>query len=197
MRAVPLDPSQIETVGCVLGRAFQTDPPTNFIFPDPERRLPLLTSMFTELTRCAMKSGGGAFTLETPVAAIVWYRIDKQRSEDKTEEAKHGFISEWQPDELERAGRFFDHMQTSHARLMPETHGYLNFIGVDPGHQGQGHGGTLIQVVVDHFRKENLPCYLETATAQNVKLYEHCGFRVLEESTVPESPLHIWGMLRD
>ena len=42
-----------------------------------------------------------------------------------------------------------------------------------------------------------LPCYLETLEEQNVPLYEHFGFAVAEESTIPETELTNWAMLRE
>jgi hypothetical protein len=41
-----------------------------------------------------------------------------------------------------------------------------------------------------------LPIYLETAEPQNVGLYEHFGFAVVHESTIPGSRLTNWAMLR-
>ena len=42
-----------------------------------------------------------------------------------------------------------------------------------------------------------LPVYLETAEEQNVRFYEHFGFTVVDESTVPGTNFTNWAMLRD
>jgi hypothetical protein len=42
-----------------------------------------------------------------------------------------------------------------------------------------------------------LPVYLETAEEQNVGFYEHFGFTVVDESTVPGTSLTNWAMLRE
>jgi hypothetical protein len=42
-----------------------------------------------------------------------------------------------------------------------------------------------------------LPCYLETLEEQNIRLYEHFGFTVAEESAIPETSLTNWAMLRE
>lgn len=43
---------------------------------------------------------------------------------------------------------------------------------------------------------EHLPCYLETDTRDNVLIYQHYGFKVVEESTNTGTETAIWAMLR-
>jgi hypothetical protein len=45
--------------------------------------------------------------------------------------------------------------------------------------------------------KEGLPCYLETLDEQNVALYEHFGFKVVDKSTIPDTSFTNWAMLRE
>lgn len=45
--------------------------------------------------------------------------------------------------------------------------------------------------------REGLPCYLETQDEQNVPLYQHFGFKVVNKSTIPETKLTNWAMLRE
>jgi hypothetical protein len=45
--------------------------------------------------------------------------------------------------------------------------------------------------------KEGLPCYLETLDEQNIQLYEHFGFKVVEKATIPKTSLTSWAMLRE
>jgi hypothetical protein len=42
-----------------------------------------------------------------------------------------------------------------------------------------------------------MPCYLDTLDEKNVSLYEHLGFKLIEESTIPGTPLTCWAMLRE
>jgi hypothetical protein len=44
--------------------------------------------------------------------------------------------------------------------------------------------------------KEGLPSYLETQEEKNVPLYEHFGFKVLEEVNIPDLDVTNWAMLR-
>jgi len=41
-----------------------------------------------------------------------------------------------------------------------------------------------------------LPCYLETHRRQNVSLYRHFGFQVLEEVGIPGTAVRQWCLLK-
>ena len=89
-----------------------------------------------------------------------------------------------------------DYLDKVHERLARHKHMYLQIIGVDPQHQGKGFAGKLIRPMLAGLDKEKMPCYLETLDKKNVGLYEHFGFKVLEESVIPGTPLTNWAMLR-
>ena len=84
-----------------------------------------------------------------------------------------------------------------HSRLAPFKHWFLQAIGVDPQFQGRGYASKLLRPMLSRIDEEGLPCYLETLEEQNVRLYEHFGFKVIEESKVPNTNLTNWAMLRD
>jgi ribosomal protein S18 acetylase RimI-like enzyme len=84
-----------------------------------------------------------------------------------------------------------------HHEDSPRPHWYLAAIGVDPEHQGQGIGGSLMQPILARADAQNLPCYLETHRNENVRLYEKHGFRVTHKCEVPGHPIPVWAMLRE
>jgi GNAT superfamily N-acetyltransferase len=73
---------------------------------------------------------------------------------------------------------------------------YLHYVGVRPDHQGKGHGGRIIRAQTAVADAEALPCWLETATPENVPLYERLGFATQAEWDVPGGGPHFWGMMR-
>ena len=74
-------------------------------------------------------------------------------------------------------------------------HWFLATIGVDPAHQGNGMGSALMAPVLARADEQRMPCYLETHTADNVRLYERHGFRVMEHIENPTT-VPLWAMLR-
>ena len=55
----------------------------------------------------------------------------------------------------------------------------------------------LLKPMFTRIDEEGLPCYLETLDETNIQLYEHFGFKVIEKSTIPETKLTNWAMLRE
>ena len=90
-----------------------------------------------------------------------------------------------------------DYIDSTHLRLAPFQHWFLQIIGVDPAHQGKGYAGKLLNPMLARIDNEGLPCYLETHDQKDVSLYEHFGFKVIEESTVTGTSLTNWSMLRE
>ncbi len=45
--------------------------------------------------------------------------------------------------------------------------------------------------------EENLPCYLTTSDENNVSLYQHYGFEVIEKGVIPDTEVSVWAMLRE
>jgi ribosomal protein S18 acetylase RimI-like enzyme len=74
---------------------------------------------------------------------------------------------------------------------------YVMIVGVDPEHQGRGHASTLLRALMEDSDRTGVPLYLETETQDNRAMYEHFGFELLREITVPVVDLPMWQMLRE
>ncbi len=90
-----------------------------------------------------------------------------------------------------------EYMDTVHKRLTPFKHWFLQTIGIAPQFQGKGYASKLLKPMLSRFNEEGLPCYLETLDEQNVSLYEHFGFKIVDKLNVPETSLINWAMLRE
>ena len=69
-----------------------------------------------------------------------------------------------------------------------EPHWYLPLIGVDPAHQGQGHGDTLMTYALRRCDEDQVPAYLESTNPRNVALYLRHGFEALGTIQTGASP---------
>lgn len=74
---------------------------------------------------------------------------------------------------------------------------HLSVVGVDTALQGMGFGRKLIGAAIDKSQREDLQLYLETETEENMKMYEHFGFRLLNKITLPIVDLPMWEMVRE
>ena len=95
---------------------------------------------------------------------------------------------------MRRLGEYID---TVHQRLTSFKHWFLQTIGIAPQFQRKGHAGKLLRPMLSKIDEEGLPCYLETLDEQNVSLYKHFGFKIVDKSNVPETSLTNWAMLRE
>lgn len=68
--------------------------------------------------------------------------------------------------------------------------------GVDPEFQGKGYGSKLLRPMLARIDEDDLPIYLETNKEKNVQLYQHFGFEIAEEKTIPQTEITNWGMIR-
>ncbi|MBN2005441.1 MAG: GNAT family N-acetyltransferase [Anaerolineae bacterium] len=187
----------VPRAGAVLTNAFQHDPVWSAIFDGvaPERRI-------------------GAF--ETPVRYCLKY------GEVCAPSAALEGVAAWVPGELADmtpwrmlvSGAIWSGMKmgmTATRKMMPvfapiekdrkatmqgKSFIYLLVIGVAPQFQGQGFAGKLVRALIDKSGRAGVPIYLETETESNVRMYEHLGFEVVKEITLPIINLPMWEMVR-
>ena len=181
-------PALVET----LAQAFQTDPALSWILPDPAHRSRALRSLFRVLVPADMRAGI-ALRAAGDEAAALW-RAPGQAHSGTLEFLRtvvplvatfgtalpRGLTVQAGIDAHRPRGRFW----------------YLHYVGVRPDHQGKGHGGRIIRAQTAVADDERLPCWLETATPENVPLYQRLGFVTQVEWDVPRGGPHFWGMMR-
>ena len=77
------------------------------------------------------------------------------------------------------------------------TYLYLLIVGVPTELQGKGFGGKLIGAAVEESERKGLPLFVGAGSEENVKMYEHFGFRLLKRITLPIVDLPEWEMVRE
>lgn len=172
-----------------LTAAFTTDPIIRWLFPDDHT--------FNEaFPRLAQLMGGDAFAADTVWIApryagvALWVAPDAPPSDDDA--FGELFTTYVEP---ERTEAVFDFVSQVDAHHPHEPVWYLPFVGVDPAHQGQGHGADLVRAGLIRADADGLPAYLEATSERNRALYERLGFEVVGEIRAGDSP-SLWPMLR-
>ena len=110
------------------------------------------------------------------------------------------FLDKYPEPTIENINKFMSfaaHIGAVHRQHAPFRHWYLLGLGVDPAFQGKGFGGLLLKTMFAKIARQNLACYLETQNKKNVPFYQHYGFNVVEESTVPGTAITNWAMVRE
>lgn len=187
--ATPADgPEIVET----LALAFQTDPALSWILPDADHRARALRGLFRVLVPADMRAGV-ALRSTSDASAALW------RAPGQAHSGTLEFLRTVVPlvatfgTALPRGLKVQDGID----RHRPKGRfWYLHYVGVRPGRQGKGHGGRIIRAQTAVADNQGLPCWLETATPENVPLYERLGFVTQVEWDVPGGGPHFWGMMR-
>ena len=184
--------------GVVLTEAFQADPVFNAIFDGAT--LDQRIAFYTTPVQYGMKYGRVVATSPQLEGIAVWVP---------------GKFADMTLLRLILSGAFFTGMkmgmevsnrmaavlkptdQDRKAFMRGRDYHYLVMIGVSPQHQGQGFGRQLLQALIDESERTRLPIYLETETEENVSIYEHFCFKVIDKVTLALIDLPMWEMIRE
>lgn len=184
--------SQHGDVVTTLADAFFTDPALSWILPDDDVRRAALPKLFKLLVKTDTRVGLVARSTGDEAAAL--WRGPGQADGGALEFALSliPYLAVFRT-ALPRALKVADSIDAHR----PEGHfWYLHFVGVRSAHQGKGHGGRIIRAQAAVADAAGLPCWLETATPENVPLYQRLGFVTQVEWDVPGGGPHFWGMMR-
>jgi GNAT superfamily N-acetyltransferase len=165
----------IETV--VL--AFAADPMSRWTWPHSHQYLASMPKLIRALGGGAFTHGGGYCTEEC-VGVALWLPPGVHPDEEGLEQLQ-GTVSPPGDD----VAAIFEQMASYHPS---EPHWYLPLIGVDPAHQGKGHGDALMSYTLERCDRDQVPAYLESSNPRNISLYRRHGFEPLGAIQVGSSP---------
>ena len=164
-------------------RAFFDDPKLTYLIPDAEIRKERARFLFEFELRYGMIYGDVYATSPTLEGAAVW--LSSAKSEitfwRATRAGGIALQKHLGKDIMKRLMSFSTFVDTLHKKHAPSPHYYLFFIGVDPVSQKKGFTSKLLRPMLAWLDRWKQPCYLNTQNQKNIGLYEHFGFRVIDE----------------
>ncbi|MFX1236680.1 MAG: GNAT family N-acetyltransferase [Promethearchaeota archaeon] len=197
-KVVHLRKDQINAAAETLARSFYNYPLLVHVFSDESDREQKLNHLFRFIIRYGLRYGEVYTTSENLEGIAVWLPPE----ESNTTMLKQ--IRCFSLSFLVRIGRILKkrylpidvHAKKAHGLIAPFPHWYLRVIGIDPIHQKKGFGKLLINYMITRLEIEKTPIYLETYLEKNVDYYENLGFKLLEESSVLNTGLKRWHMIK-
>ena len=142
----------------------------------------------TGMPKLVRAFGGQAFThgtaicTDTNAGVALWLPPGVHPDEEKLGEALESTVA---PAHCQDVFATFEQMAKYHP---DEPHWYLPMIGVDPAHQGKGHGDALMSHVLAQCDRDGTPAYLESTNPRNISLYLRHGFVALGTVQAGSSP---------
>jgi len=200
-----LDDSQKQAAAGTLARAFFEDPGYRYVFPGDAARRAGLDFMYARVVDMLQPMGA---TLALRAAAglsilgvAAW--LPPRRAIHTTQLVRHGLLKGpflFGIGATRRLLECFDFMERTRPVVMAgRPHWFLDHLGVDPQHQGSGHGRRLLREAIAALAaREALPCMLFTSKERNVPFYARAGFSVKREDVIgARGGFRIWSMVRE
>jgi ribosomal protein S18 acetylase RimI-like enzyme len=196
---VPLRYAQIRVTAEALARAFDDSPIVCYLIPKDRPRVVGLRALFIAGLVDAYKHGEAwvATVDESVVGAGVWLPPGAfpPSSGRQFRQLLHLLaVAPVAPLALPRSLRYLRRVEAAHPT---DEHWYLATLGVDPQHQGEGHGGRLLDAVLGKVDEIGLPAYLETDKERNLAYYQRFGFAERDQLFPAKDAPPTWTMWRE
>jgi GNAT superfamily N-acetyltransferase len=203
-RAFAIDPlaeDQLAQAGAVLARAFLDYPLFSSVFTDFDERSRVVHANMMWLVHHACRFGD-VVGIGNPLigASLMFPPGDDPFSSERIAQSGYHELAEqigtvaW--DRLEGAPQMF-YGEADLTRIVTHPHWHLDAIAVDPAHQGQGVGSTLLDAIHTTTDADGRPVALVTHDPRTIPLYLRHGYKLIFEGMEPTSDVHHWGFLRD
>jgi GNAT superfamily N-acetyltransferase len=126
--------------------------------------------------------------------AAVWLAPDLTARFDEIEAATRVRINALTDDDGARYARFWDWIDD---HIPDEPCWFLDILAVREQERGRGLASALVGHGLEQARGAGVPAILETGNPAAVPMYEHLGFRVIEQSDAPDGGPTIWFLRAD
>ena len=193
-----LTPKERDAGAAVLGRAFAEYELFRYYFPDEtQRRTAAGAYALISLAVC-LKYGEVYTSSEKLEGVAAWMPPGKAPfgGWQLVRSVPLGIVARFGRQGAGRMWSYIRFVDDLHRKLVPYPHWYLQIIGVDPAHQGQGFSSRLLRPVLERIDRERMPCFLETNNEKNVAIYRRSGFEVVSEDKMPGTEVTSFAMLR-
>ncbi len=195
---IRLTEEYLERAARVLATSFREEPVFLSMFLEPQTRDGHIHDYMEMSVRLAILYGDAYATSERTEGVLIGSRSTMSASTRSSlqRDWSESLLSKYGNNLFRRIKSITDEMYKVLDRNISGDRIYFWMLGVDPPLQGKGYGSQLLKEVLAEIDSEKLPCYLETHSEENVRLYERHGFRVAEDLILPEANIRHCAMVR-
>ena len=193
---VKVDKTLVRRAGITAARAFMDDPETLYLIPDEKKRLNLHYA-FEFYLRVAGFGNEEAYTTSPQCEGVALWAHSEHKIPFWAALRANPFPSlrcGWRFISCQfEANRIATDIKKKYA---PARHMYLALLAVEPVHQGKGFASLLLNPMLKKLDASHIAAYLETQNMKNVRMYEHFGFKLVNETILYDGHYPIYAMLR-
>lgn len=192
-----LIPADLDRASRIQASAFHTDPLWVYLYPDEQKRALILAHFARVFIGYGIRNRQAYGTCDPLQGVAVWSAPDQKTnptaflSLDLLRLLFSSFLIQGF-----RARTIFGQFERMHSQYVSGRHYYLNTISVAPEAQGNGLASKLIKPFLQKADAEKVAAYTETMTPSNVGLYEHYGFKTMEQYDIDGTGLCAWSFYR-
>jgi GNAT superfamily N-acetyltransferase len=188
-------PAELDDVVRLFAEAFATDPMITWPLP-PKAPPEDVESLFSIVIHDAYGPMDMVWVAgdEHVDGAAVWLPPDQVVRFDEVEAATRPKIAALTDDAGARYAQFWDWLG---GHLPEGPSWFLDILGVRERARGHGIASALVRHGLAVAHGQGLPAVLETGNPANVPMYEHLGFRVVEQRDAPDGGPTIWFLRAD
>jgi ribosomal protein S18 acetylase RimI-like enzyme len=165
----------------IIVLAFAADPMARWTWPQAGQYLSAIPRMAHAFGGKAF-ANGTAFCTDDYSGVALWLPPGVHSDNEELGAIIESTVA---PALAREAAPIFEQMAAYHPA---EPHWYLPLIGVDPAHQGEGHGAALMAHALARCDSDHAPAYLESSNPRNIAFYQRHGFEPLGEIQAGSSP---------
>ncbi|MBC7877082.1 MAG: GNAT family N-acetyltransferase [Anaerolineales bacterium] len=189
--------SDLKSMTQVLAQSFEDDPLVSFILPNKKTRIKTVAKFFRAMGRLNIQNNM-AFGISDPLEGVaVWNFPDKSLSvKPKDFLTFIPLILSSYPYKAQKARPIFRQIEANHKKYADEPHFYLDNLGVLASSRGKGLSSKLIRPFLEMADSQKVIAYTDTVTKENVPLYEHFGFKCMEENHVSRTGITVYALRR-
>jgi len=179
-----------------LSHAFNEDPVISWVIRDDDKRPDALRRLFSYILREGIPHSEVTTTQKLDACAV-WLPPGVWTEPPGPLESLRMLPETLRWTGLGRLQRYRDMDAAEFAKRPREPHFYLAILGVKPGRRGHGLGSALLSHTLSRLDDVRLPAYLENSKEANAPLYEHHGFKVVDEIRLRGGGPTMWCMWRE
>ena len=194
-----LTEDQVKPASKILSKAFYDDPISVYLIPDISERKAKLKHVYEYVIRYDILYGEVYATSPNLEGIAGWLHSENAYKTVKRQIKSGGpkVISELGMEFYKKSKHIEEFTNLIHKKNTPFKHWYLDQFGVDPNFQGKGHAGVLLKAMFTRSEQERLPIYVATHKEKNVAIYQHYGFKILEDIIIPDTDIRQFAMLKE
>jgi ribosomal protein S18 acetylase RimI-like enzyme len=194
----PLVLADVEQAAEVISQAFVDDPLCAFMLPFKRTRVKTLRKFFRAYGEVYLQYQCGCGVGEPLKGVAFWMEPNKP---DISVSIKSlglfiPLLFTFYPIGFIRVTNVLKQIDNLQQKYAEEPHYFLDNIGVLPSERGKGISSRLIRPFLEKADKEKMIVYTDTVTRTNVALYEHFGFRCMEECAIDGTGITVWALRR-